>query len=835
MNRAVWRLARRDALRAPGRTALVVAMIALPTLVIVAVAVLWHGDRDDPRATAGWRLGAADARVIGVARGPVEQDPDALGAYDPSGGPPGAPWTAAQVRDRLTARLGGGVRVLPVASGGTADVGTPRGTVRAGVVEADLGDPLARGLAEIMAGRAPAGPGEIAVGPVLRDRGVRLGQTVTVGGTPRTVTGFVALPRGGGTVLGGAPGTLPLREPAQPGWLVDAPRAVTWDDVRALNADGLGVLSRAVVADPPAGVALARTEGTGAEAAVVGLVVAMMALQVVLLSGPAFAVSVRRRRRDLALVAAAGGTPRTLRAITLVTGLLLGGLAALAGGAAGIGAAAVVRPLLAEPGVLAPPFGVPWLQVALTVLLATASGVAAAYLPARQAARTDVVAALSGRPDPARPRRGAPIVGAALVVAGLVASVTLTRDQAEWGAVIGAIGVILGTVLLVPAVIALTGRIAVPLPPPLRIAVRDAARNRARSAPTVAAIMAAIAAVTALAIGGASDLEQDRREYVPQAVAGTTLVRTSAGREAEAVRGIAAELPGVPVVPLPVLQNGGECPEARCPSAVLRVGSGANGQALPAYVGGAREARLIVGRDDPAVAAALGAGQIVLFDRPENGPVPVQAEIYDGGPPRIAARLPARAVPVAAPALALVPPEVARAANLPVQRGLLGIDRADHRVTRAEQGRLTERLNTTVHVERGYRKAPTPLYLLAAAGAVLVLGATLIATRLAAVDARPERTVLAALGARPGTRRLLAMAQAASVAALGCWLGLATGFVPGLAVTRPLTAMTQVDGAPAHGTIVDVPWLLLAALAFAVPAVAALVAGLFPGDRKAAV
>ncbi|NEA27263.1 hypothetical protein G3I70_32925, partial [Actinomadura bangladeshensis] len=60
--------------------------------------------------------------------------------------------------------------------------------------------------------------------------------------------------------------------------------------------------------DRPAGAGSA----SAAESAVLALIVAMIVLEVVLLAGPAFVVDVRRRRRDLALVAASGGEGRHL-------------------------------------------------------------------------------------------------------------------------------------------------------------------------------------------------------------------------------------------------------------------------------------------------------------------------------------------------------------------------------------------------------------------------------------------------------------------------------------------------------------------------------------------
>ncbi|WP_431521696.1 FtsX-like permease family protein [Actinomadura madurae] len=137
-----------------------------------------------------------------------------------------------------------------------------------------------------------------------------------------------------------------------------------------------------------------------------------------------------------------------------------------------------------------------------------------------------------------------------------------------------------------------------------------------------------------------------------------------------------------------------------------------------------------------------------------------------------------------------------------------------------------------VYVERGFTDSyDKPTLLLGAAAAVLALGASLIATSLAAADARPDVATLAAVGARPRTRRLLTMGQAAFITVLGCWLGLAGGLVPGLAVTRPLTESAGDVGVPAHGAIVDVPWLLLLAIGLGIPLVAACFAGAVTRSR----
>ncbi|GGT48789.1 FtsX-like permease family protein [Actinomadura citrea] len=593
---------------------------------------------------------------------------------------------------------------------------------------------------------------------------------------------------------------------------------------------------------------------SGAESAVLAMIIAMVVLEVVLLAGPAFMVDVRRRRRDLALVAASGGAGRHLRAVVLASGLLLGGIAAVAGAGLGIAAAAVVARAADGPDGFGP-FTVPWTVVAVTMLFGAGSGLLAALVPARQAGRMDVVAALAGRREPpGRARRGLPIAGGVLVLAGLAASLEGVRALREFGAALGAAAIIIGLVLACPWIVGTTGRLAPRLPLPLRLAVRDGARNRARTAPAVAAIMAAVAGVTALAIGGVSDFRQRQVEYQAQLPHGSALIRLPQGRDEEAAAAVVRrDLPGVPVIPLRTLPGpDGVClseDTSKCPALTFSAehdGAALN-EILPIVVGGAREARMLLGRNDAGVASALDAGKIVLFRvRPlDHGTVTAKVTYWDDDRQHTIAtikNLPAVAAHGDPHVPAIVPPQaaekLAEKAGVPIRTEAYGVDRADHRVTKAEEARLTRSMETfghdsgAVHVERGFTESFGRITLmLGAAAAVLALGATLIATGLAAADARPDLATLRAVGARPRTGRLLTMGRGAFIAALGCWLGIAGGLVPGLAVTRPLTDGVEENGAAPHGTVVDVPWLLLLTLAIGVPLVAACAAGAVTGGR----
>jgi putative ABC transport system permease protein len=157
-------------------------------------------------------------------------------------------------------------------------------------------------------------------------------------------------------------------------------------------------------------------------------------------------------------------------------------------------------------------------------------------------------------------------------------------------------------------------------------------------------------------------------------------------------------------------------------------------------------------------------------------------------------------------------------------------------VTAAEQQRMTEILAAQapasyLYVERGWQDdLATPRLILAGLGALLVLIATFTATGLALADARPDFATLAAVGAAPRTRRFVAMGSAAVVAGLGAVLGVLVGFAPGIAVTWPLTADSGYGTDGAHPVIV-IPWLLLAAVAIAVPLFAVVVTGLVVRSR----
>ena len=165
--RAASRIARRDAIRAKGRTGLVVAMIGLPMLVGAAGATLVQSATPTPERQMQNELGeVAQARIDEYHGGGVQQAADASGWSEST--TPDAAAELADYEDDLEAAVPLGDRLVRSMTG-TGTVRTPERSVRAAepireYPPADIAL-LAPSLAE---GTYPAGPGEVALPAVAR-------------------------------------------------------------------------------------------------------------------------------------------------------------------------------------------------------------------------------------------------------------------------------------------------------------------------------------------------------------------------------------------------------------------------------------------------------------------------------------------------------------------------------------------------------------------------------------------------------------------------------------------------------------------------------------------
>jgi putative ABC transport system permease protein len=547
--RLALRIARRDALRAKGRSALVVAMIALPILGVTAADLALRSGELSRAEELTRDLGRADARFTSETAGsPLYQAPggDSVRYLNEDD------WeeddrSTAEIGDALAAVLPGGTRLLTDESVG-AVVHSREGMMATEIRELDAGDPLTDGMLTLLRGHFPEGPDEVAATQAFLDEsGLYVGSAFRVRDDGRTyrITGAYELPDAldYGQVIALPGALMPLPEgvadtgmrDARPTFLADVPDgSVSWDMVMAANERGLSALSRSVVLDPPPDDAVPLWEGNGAggeysEATeplfLAGTVtaVSLVVLEICLLAGPAFAVGARRSRRQLGLIGANGGDRRHLRGVMLASGIVLGAAAAALGVAGGIALTMAARPLI--EGQAGQRFGA-WdfriLELAAIAALAVLVGLLAALVPAVSAARGSVLESLSGRRGVRRAGRVLPLAGVCALVGGAALAIVggLTLDSPV---VVGVGSVIaeLGLVALTPLLVGALGRLGRRLPLSGRLALRDAARNRGRTAPAVAAVLAAVAGTVAVSTALASEDAKSEAAYHARLPEGT--------------------------------------------------------------------------------------------------------------------------------------------------------------------------------------------------------------------------------------------------------------------------------------------------------------------------
>ncbi|WP_308291055.1 ABC transporter permease [Micromonospora sp. RL09-050-HVF-A] len=886
--RAALRIARREAWRARGRTALVLTMIALPVLVLSFVAVTYDMAELTPEESFVQRVGAADVELHWVAENPLHQDSrgdtnwartgDLVARERPVG------------RAEVEALLPAGSRASRVTWWVPFEVRIGDRTRTIDGRALDLTDPLARSMVRLRSGRVPTAPDEVAVSAQAAARmGVRVGGSVDAAdGTRRwRVVGVVEFPDQLGEIAALTPtGSSRDGRSYDESWLVDLPGPLDAALVDRLNAHGILVSARDPVpgARSPDGSTLNLPDPVLASNTV--LVGGLGLLEVVLLVGPAFAVGVRRRRRDLALVAVAGGDPVHLRRIVLADGVVLGGLGAACGLLLGVTAALAGRSLVEEHLLGARSGGYRVFPAALVAIAAVAvlAGVLAALAPALAAARQDVAAGLAGRRTAPPHRRRWLLLGVALTALGSgAAALGAARGDSPVilaGLVLGELGLVFCT----PALIGLLARLGPLLPPAPRIALRDASRNRSSAAPAISAVMAAVAGSVALGVYVASNDARDRADWQPGMPPGQVLLlradRDGTGplpplplitERVRAELGTDAVLPvAVPSCVDPqrpedyctvtaVLPEDRACPydaesygtaevrraalaDPRCVPPVRIV----SGFYLPAMVDDGAVLRVLSGAPAAEVAAAavvLHAGGVVVTDPRYlvDGQVTVRVERWVGDSrPSVATSvtLPGHLLRDGLPVDRMVlSPAAAARVGLRTEPAGFAVDTRTTPTT-AQLDRVVTALRpllpVSVQTEQGPpRSQQRPVLLLLAAGAgMITLGAAGVATGLAAAEGRRDLSTLAAVGASPRVRRVLSLCQAGVIAVVGSVLGIAAGLGSALII---LTSMNRqyAQTWPAQSPYpVVVPWQTLGVLVV-VPLVAMLGAGLLTRSRLA--
>jgi putative ABC transport system permease protein len=336
-----------------------------------------------------------------------------------------------------------------------------------------LGSPM---LA-LVSGRYPAAPGQVALTGAVADLyGVSRGDLVHLAGRSWRVTGIAQNPS---NLLDEfalvEPGQ--VTDPTQVSILLDAPRG----GIR-------GLPSAAVVSYPATG-------GSGISPAVIALAASVLGLVFIgLVAVAGFTVMAQRRLRALGMLSSLGATIRNVQLVMVANGAAVGAAAVVAGSVAGFGAwLAYVPRLQAATGHVIDPLALPWLVIIIGMALAVITAMLAARHPARTVARVPVVAALAGRPPPAKAVHQSARKGLTTLAAGLVLLLMTGGVGGPGARLIGLIATATGMCLLTGVcVTALGGATGPRSPVAVRIALRDLARYRARSGAALAAVSFAV-------------------------------------------------------------------------------------------------------------------------------------------------------------------------------------------------------------------------------------------------------------------------------------------------------------------------------------------------------
>ncbi len=712
-------------------------------------------------------------------------------------------------------------------------------------------DGLAEGILALTDGAAPRGDDEVAISRTLAElAGVSIGGRIELAdiGT-RTVVGMVENP----TYLGDR---FVLFDPAafagneeSASWLIGLPDGVDPETVVQANTDPETGEQAVLIQSRESGRIQVFGDDSGSSSI---LILGTLALvEAALIASAAFAVSIRRRQRELGLLAATGATPRALAGTVFAEAAIIG-LGACAGGVVvGIGGALALTPWLDElTQHRNPPLVIDASGLAGPVVIGFLAALVAAVIPARTVARVPVLLALSGRRPPQVPARRTLRLGlAAVAAAAAMTFFGATMRDAGSGSVSlfllvgGAVLSTLGFGACGPWLLERLEGVAARLPLSGRIAFRDTARGRSRSSPIVTAVLASFAAAIAIGAFQASRDYEDLTGWVPSLYPDQLSIdgpgAAAAGEILRAEEGVigGALIPYLVADDDPNVMVQYELPDAHDHQGKLintldQCGNCTSGafSALQVYRPARATAEMLAlaGVDDKAVEADLDAGRAVVLSYRAGSATTLQIVIWtdpESTEPTKRVTLPVRLIKVPVPGGRL--PDLFLPEATIAELGLAEpgegspyetapyVLRYDHDVTETEVTHAQEvasrypdttalRDTPPVRPGEGFRVLVIALVLLFA------LSVTGVAIALGEAESRPEQRSLLAIGADPRLRRQIAAARAGVLALLAGLLAVPAGLLPIWGIFLSRGSPLAVPAIEIVGAVVALPVLAIA-------------------------
>ncbi|GAB3556113.1 hypothetical protein GCM10027404_34100 [Arthrobacter tumbae] len=520
------RLAWRDARKHKGRSALIVALIALPVAGMTMVALLITSSQMTAQERIDTELGTAQAVLMpGVGGGFVQMPTEPHSGVQVS-----APDSNFVARTPLEAAPSGYKKI--VEQTGQLELAKGKVPVFTQIRTTELFEPAFSSRFDLVEGSQEEKSDAVYLSTALSLRmDLSVGDELKVGSDSYPIAGIIREKGWAaiGEIVYALPGH-PLSEASQ-----GAPAAhvyllgdnpLTWPEIKELNAVGVSALSRAVLLDPPDASEVPnsaidyQTQSFLTGMVAISVIGSLVLAEVGLLAGAAFAVGAKGQRRMLALLAAAGGEKSTIRFIVTASGVVLGAIGVVVGAILGIAAAAAwVVWHLSNYSPAFPGFHLTWWPIGIFACLGFLASVIAALVPGSAIARQNVFTAVksahsASRPARRIPRAGLACLGAAIVFGGTgvwLAFAAADGEEAASRALFFVPLMALGTLFFISGLLACTGRIvdliaraASRAPTSVRMAARDASRNRSRAVPAVAAVLAATSVAAIVMVGSAT-------------------------------------------------------------------------------------------------------------------------------------------------------------------------------------------------------------------------------------------------------------------------------------------------------------------------------------------
>jgi len=511
---ALLRHARRAFRQNLGRSMLIVAVIALPIGLAITVASAQRSLTVSGEQRAQWELGNASAVLL--PRGD---------SASPIAGPASA--GSGERDDAVTTRqLPVSADVLPISAGYFRI-----GRESARLVSTDMGHRLYAPTFRGLVGTVPRNDGEAAVSRPLAEReGLSLGDTWEVPGVgPRTVVATYVVSESKGSYAI----TLPLADAG----LVR----------RVAGSSGFGPASNPQYLLTPAGEQVVpglegyvlqpvqhwSDDGEGAPLAVdkppvlASFVSIGLLIEAGLVASAAYATGVRRRIRELGLLASIGATPSQVQRAVVSESVVVAAVAVPLGLVLGIAGSFATLPLVRRVAEhVVDGVGVRATDLIGPAIVGAVATVLAAWIPARLAGRVPVLTAMAGRvPSRALRGRAVPLGFAALGVGALGVFLSGELVRADGSESMAVILLALSILLTLGGAAAIgtwvMGRVAVKadrLPVLARLVARDGGRQQVRSAVVVGALVVVAAIPMAVGVLAATFDAQEEDSFVPAAL-----------------------------------------------------------------------------------------------------------------------------------------------------------------------------------------------------------------------------------------------------------------------------------------------------------------------------